>query len=275
MSALAVSMVRNEADVIEPVVRQMATQVDRLVVADHRSTDGTREILEELAADLDLQVVDDPQVGHGQGETLTALARQGAREGFDWIVPFDGDEWFYSPHGRIADVLAECPQSLVFAPSYTHLATGVDDPGVGDPVKRLGWREPNPVPLPKVACRAAKDLKIGQGNHVAVYDDDVETVRGKFAIRHFQYRSAEHFERKIRERVSVMAKTDHRGRFSGHWLRHGDVLERAGPGALEAVYREQHYREDPRAEAMVEGELRPPLVFDPVCGAQGGGVAGG
>ena len=43
-----ISMVKNEADIIESFVRYYATFADYIIIADHNSDDGTWEILEKL-----------------------------------------------------------------------------------------------------------------------------------------------------------------------------------------------------------------------------------
>jgi len=48
MRLVAVSIVKNEADIIEPFVRHTLAWVDHHLVFDHDSTDGTREILGAL-----------------------------------------------------------------------------------------------------------------------------------------------------------------------------------------------------------------------------------
>ena len=47
----AISMVRNEADVIESFVRHTLRFADRLYITDHRSEDATREILSALVSE--------------------------------------------------------------------------------------------------------------------------------------------------------------------------------------------------------------------------------
>ncbi|MCI6101295.1 MAG: glycosyltransferase family 2 protein [Selenomonas sp.] len=45
---VAISMVKNEMDIIESFVRHTLGFADLLIIADHKSTDRTREILEAL-----------------------------------------------------------------------------------------------------------------------------------------------------------------------------------------------------------------------------------
>lgn len=256
-------MIRDEVDIVESTVRHMAAEVDFLIVADNRSVDGTREILDSLAGELPLTVVDDPQMGYYQSQTMTTLAARAAERGAEWIVPFDADEWHYSPFGRLADVLAECPQAIALAPSYTYVATAEDDPEESDAVKRMGWRERDRYPLPKVACRASPGLTINQGNHSADYGKGVARTVNKFAIRHFPYRSYEQFERKVKNGAAAMSTTALENGICIHWREYGAILAEGGRAALERVYYERHFRDDPRAEVVVDGKAQPPLVFDP------------
>jgi glycosyltransferase involved in cell wall biosynthesis len=259
----AVSMVRDEADIVESTVRQMASQVDFLIVADNRSVDGTREILDSLATELPLSVVDEPQRAYYQSQTINALAGQAAEKGAEWIVPFDADEWCFSPHGRLGDVLAERPEALVFAASHIHVPTSEDAAEEPDPIRRLGWRERSPDDLPKVACRVLPGMTISQGNHVARYGRRVTQTRGQFAIRHFPYRSPEQFERKIRNGAAAIAATAFVSPICAHWREYGIAFKEGGSAALRRAFRERHYRDDPRAELIVDGEALPPLIFDP------------
>ena len=48
---VSVSMVKNEADVIESFVRHACTFVDEMYICDHKSTDGTLEILKSLQSE--------------------------------------------------------------------------------------------------------------------------------------------------------------------------------------------------------------------------------
>ena len=267
----AISMVRDEADIVEPVVRHMASQVDSLIVADNRSVDGTREILERLAAELPLTVLDEPREGYYQSRIVTRLARRAAERGAEWVVPFDADEWFASPQARIADLLAGRTEDILMCPSYEHVPTSADDPAEPDPIKRIAWRQRDREKWPKVICRGLPGLTIEQGSHSARCEGR-EAVRGvgPFTIRHFKWRSPEQFERKVRNGAAAIAATDLDDRVCNHWRSYGQVLAEGGSEALRRVFHERHFREDPSRPTIVSGVQVQGLVFDPArSGADG------
>src|SRR5258708_29763826 len=76
MRLFGVTMVRNEADIIEAFVRHNLISLDGLVLVDHGSFDGTAEILAKLQAEgLPLRVVRDADPAYPQSETMTTLSR--------------------------------------------------------------------------------------------------------------------------------------------------------------------------------------------------------
>lgn len=106
MKVFGISMVRNEADIIETNVRyHLSLGLDRLLIVDNGSTDGTDRVLERLARDRRVQWTRDSGP-YNQSETLTQLAREAFKEGANWIVPFDGDEFIHPCRGGIKDILS-------------------------------------------------------------------------------------------------------------------------------------------------------------------------
>src|SRR6478736_5534011 len=101
-----VTMVKNEQQRIEGSARQLLDGgVDALIVADNLSTDRTRAVLDDLARELPLVVIDDREPPYYQGPKMSRLARAAARCGASWIVPFDGDELWYGVDRPLAERL--------------------------------------------------------------------------------------------------------------------------------------------------------------------------
>lgn len=248
MSTFGISMVRDEADIVAETVGHMLAQVDQVIIADNGSTDGTREILE----DLPITLVDDPEVGYFQSRKMSALAARAADEGADWIIPFDADEVWYAHAGRIADVLAEQAVPVAAAQIVNHVAAMGDDVDTS-PVERIGWRQQRALPLPKVACRARLPVTIAAGNHGAHYPAGVE--HGLLEVRHFPYRSPEQFVQKAKNGAAAYAATDLPRSTGQHWREYGELIAEGGDEAGHAWFRKHFWSADP--------ERDPNLILDP------------
>lgn len=250
MTVIAVSMVKNEADIIAGTVGQMVGQVDHVIVADNMSTDDTRRIL----CDLPVTVIDDEEPGYWQSRKMSNLAVLARAMGADWVVPFDADEWWYCPHGHtVKEWLEGQPAhvAVVTAQLYDHVATAVD-PNEANPLERIGWRRTRPAPLPKVACRPVMPVTIEQGNHSATYGVVADGLR----VRHFPYRSAEQFVAKAKAGAAAYAATDLPEDVGQHWRGYGSIAASQGDEACAAIFREWFWIADP---VTCEN-----LTFDPV-----------
>lgn len=269
-AVVGVSMVRDEEDIVGATVRHLLNEVDAVLIADNRSTDRTRQVLDTIALEYPgrVVIVDDPDPAYRQSAKMTALANRARTQfGAEWIVPFDADEWWYSPFGRIAAVLTEIDPKWAIAPAplFDHVSTA-QDPDEADPTVRMGWRRKRANPLPKVACRWLPGLTIAQGNHDATYPLPVWRYDPVLVVRHFPNRSPEQFVRKARNGAEAYrAAGDSIPESQGaHWRQWGNLLDGSGPEALVEVYRTWYFREDPIGNVLDNGTPVEPLIYDPV-----------
>lgn len=250
MAVWGVAMVKDEADVIEGTVRHMAAEVDRLLVADNGSTDGTRDILDQLARTLPLTVVDDPEPAYYQSAKMTALADKAYAEGARWVVPFDADELWWAEH-RVSDICRSAhPRStVVYAALHDHIASA-DDVATPDPFRAMVWRRRDPQGLPKVAIRWIPGATIRQGNH-GVEHPGGERGDWRLSICHFPYRSAEQMRRKAVAGAAAYAATDLPEGMGEHWRSYGRLVDRHGPGVMDDIWARYRFELSPSDAGLV------------------------
>lgn len=255
MTTAALLLVKDELDILPHTLPNLLEQSDFAIVQDNASTDGTRDYLADLErADERLTVIDDPDPAYYQSVKVSALAALAAERGADWCIPADSDEWWYSPFGRIADVLEGVDSPVVTAAIYDHRCTALD-PDDPNPIARMGWRTREPLPLHKIACRPTLPVTIEQGNHGVDYGY-LPPVFGQLVIRHFPIRGVDEMIRKARNGAAAYAATDLPEDAGAHWRGWGKLSDEQ----LGEVFREHYWSAEPEAAG---------LIFDPVpCGDQ-------
>lgn len=268
MTVAAITMVKNEADVIDDTIRHMLGEVgdDGIVlVADNLSTDNTRRILDRIAAEDPRLVVDeDPDPAYEQSAKMSHLARVAAERGATIIIPFDADEVWYSEAGRVGDVLRLLPDEpwVITATIFNHFATSVD-PVDGAPFRRMRWRKTEPGALPKVAFRYEPGAVIHMGNHGVSLPSQVRpSTTVHLALRHFPARSAEQFTRKGVQGGEALALTGMSADTGAHWRGYKLLHDRGtaeaggnpagGDQILAAVFYEHFWYSAPWESGMVE-----------------------
>src|SRR5262245_2286261 len=96
---------RNEADIIRTnVLHHLNQGIDRFLILDNGSVDGTSDVLADLARDFPLEWR--PHLGHfRQDKLLTPLAQEAFVRGADWVMYVDADECWYAPGSTLRAVL--------------------------------------------------------------------------------------------------------------------------------------------------------------------------
>ena len=187
MRVFGFCMVRDEPDIIRlSVLHHLRTGVDHVLLVDNGSSDGTREIVEELGRRSRVTAWRDDSEWH-QEAMFTELAREAVRLGADWIVPFDADEFWMAPNTSLRVLLSTTDAGALEAPLVNFVqrrserAAGAE--GLLSMTRRVG-RPIGPFERtrelvesrqiafvemlypPKFVSRASRELTIGPGNHV-------------------------------------------------------------------------------------------------------------
>ncbi len=289
MKLVMTLLVRDEADVIDAQVAfHLNAGVDYVIATDHRSQDGTTEILERYAREGYLHLIREDSEEFSQSDWVTRMARLAATDfGADWVINSDGDEFWWPRGSSLADALAYVPARYgivhaVWRPfiprpdtgqSFAELMTVRLSPHAAINSPASPFR-----PNAKIAHRADPKVVVGTGNH-HLNDSMLISLRSWYPIEllHFPLRKNEQIARKY------AAVQDAWGRERG--LAHIDQavdLAREGrtdeivqslgtdPGALErglaegVLVRDTRLRDALRALAGVEelpGRGEPPPRF--------------
>lgn len=192
-------MVRDEIDVIDAVLAHLLRQgVDHILVADHLSTDGTRERLEQLARDDGrIHVALDREPGHFQMEKMSHLSRTAWRAGAGWVIPFDADEFWFAEGASLGAFLRSSRANVIRARSTFMLPASDGDVSI-DSVFAL---DRSGTSAPKVAFRAHPLALVGPGNHgVARVGEHAEGLH----IAHLPYRGTAQTARKYRTGAAAL-----------------------------------------------------------------------
>ena len=214
-SVWGVALMHNEGDIAGAVIEHLFAQgVDQVLVADNRSTDGTRDALLALAARLPVHVAEDDLEAHLQGAKMGVLVARARECGADWIVPFDADELWFAEGCSVADHLRGRDADIVTAVVHDVFPSRADSTGEPNPFRRLQRFDPRPFPISKVAFRTGRLLKVAEGNM------DV-TRRGQrtdgLFIAHYPWRSFEQLAGKVRHGRRALAQTSLGDDMGVHW----------------------------------------------------------
>ena len=91
MRTLVAVPVFNEIKTIRRVLPAIRERADEVLVVDDGSTDGTSEVLDQLAGPLGLHVLRHA-ANAGYGRSLQDAFQFGIDEGYDWLITMDMDE---------------------------------------------------------------------------------------------------------------------------------------------------------------------------------------
>lgn len=213
----AVTMVRNEADIIGHTVRHLLKQgVDLIIVVDNLSTDSTPRVLAELAAeDARVFVGRDTLDAYHQNRKMSRLAYLAHRAGADWVVLFDADEFWFSKDGRVADYLRAYPGESRVLGARLRDARPLSVEGVSLDDASASLRLDVDSYTEKVAIRPRGWVWVDHGNHTAL--DLGSTEPSELRIIHIPHRSYDQWRRKVSVGAASLENASLPWAIGNHW----------------------------------------------------------
>ena len=205
MTIVMTLSVRDEADVIEANIRyHLDAGVDFVIATDHRSTDGTTEILRRYERDGRLQLIRRDDEAFRQTEWVNEMARLAAtRHDADWVINADADEFWWPHNGTLREVFAAVPAGYgAVRGIWRHFGLRPEEP-VPFYERMVVRRAPALDPVDpycanaKVAHRADPNVRVSRGNH-DVLGESLSLLREwvPLEILHFPIRSLERLKSK-------------------------------------------------------------------------------
>jgi glycosyltransferase involved in cell wall biosynthesis len=118
MHIYGILMLRDEADILAVnVLYHLSLGLDKVLIVDNGSSDGTDRILRRLARDKRVRWTRDDSP-YRQSEIVTELAREAFRSDADWVAPLDADEFFYAPRNNLREILADSKAGGAQSPDH-------------------------------------------------------------------------------------------------------------------------------------------------------------
>jgi hypothetical protein len=200
-------LVRDECDIIDAHLSfHLNAGVDFVIATDHRSNDGTTEILESYARDGYVHLIRRHDARIQQSSWVTHMARLAATEhGADWVINSDADEFWWPREGSLKHVLEAVPDGygVVRAVSRVFIPRPGDAWFAERMTARLTLEAPINDPatpfrhVAKAAHRAHPNAVVLQGNHDVTGLPYAELATwSPLELLHFPLRSAEQAARK-------------------------------------------------------------------------------
>jgi Glycosyl transferase family 2 len=207
---------RDEADVVDAhIAFHLNAGVDFVIVTDHRSNDGTVDILEDYARQRYLHLIREQGDVMDEGAWATRMSRLAATEfGADWVIPSDADEFWWPRGGSLKEVLGSVPDRYGIVRALLRQFVPQPDNGAFF-AERMTARVATVAPIHdptslfrpnlKSIHRADPKVKVSAGAHT-LQDTQFVPLRGWYPIEflHFPIRSFEQCERKYRHLQSSL-----------------------------------------------------------------------
>jgi len=212
MKLVETLLVRDEADIIaEHLDYHLGAGVDFVIVTDHRSRDGTTEILESYQHAGVLRLIREDGEFARQSEWQTRMARLASTEHeADWVINSDADEFWWPCGPSLKDVLSAVPNRYgVVLGVVRNFVPRREDRGTFSERMTVRLSASAPIndpatpfrPVVKVAHRGHPAVVVGEGGSHRVFGLPGEVLDAWHPVEvlHVPLRSREQCARKYRK----------------------------------------------------------------------------
>jgi hypothetical protein len=271
--------VYDQDDLLEPFVRWYSELgVRRILAFDLGSTDGTRDILLDLALRYPLtwSQLDDLDIRNYSGSTTGDHLAMYARETYapEWMIMCDADEFLCVEHSGLEAILDKAKAESITALSVpcfnmTGTVRGNEDPSVSSLTTRIVQpyaetfeeQVAGAIPVPfifvkhqvKSIVKSAAFSSYVPGGHGANVEYGRRELADCLRFNHYPMRSYAKFEKKVSNAEQFLRTNDHLPEWwAWHWRR---WVNCKAQGQLEDEYRRQ----------FISMEEQRRLVADGVC----------
>lgn len=204
----SISMVKNESDIIDIFCSHLSVFFDRIILIDHKSTDGTREYLKYISSvDPRFEIYDFIEDGYEQKMVMDFITRRVVQDKtIDWLFYLDADEFFpFHTRQQLLKILKKSNPSIVGAAHWINI---IPDNYTGTFDFSNPFLVPKDVsPYKKVYFNAksfdASNLSVTQGCHSLRLKNTEEDLPEEhfFNIYHIPVRSYDHIVKKLYQGV--------------------------------------------------------------------------
>jgi glycosyltransferase involved in cell wall biosynthesis len=227
MRLLAITMCKNEEDIIERFVRINSRIIDSFIIYDDNSSDRTVEIIKKLIAekfDITLVLAEKSkkydQLCYRQNNIMNWLMRNYCEKSVDFIFPIDADEFLFESRDFICSELEKLrfyeanSYGLIpwktFIPVYSGSYYSLPLRDVFAPIKE----ENMPVPKAVIPANLIYHNELRMGNH-NLKGNNNEVILN-FCLCHFPVRSIQQITAKILISAHKLTMKKDKGPREGH-----------------------------------------------------------
>jgi hypothetical protein len=242
----SISMVKNEADIIESFVRYNMSVLDGMIILDNNSDDNTLKILNALKDEgINIHLFESEKKGYFQYSILNMLLLKAVEEfKVDIIVPLDSDEFIISNTGgnprEIIEKIDPDTYLLVkwktFVPDFSKNQNQKFIPAKITAARDESYESYYKVIVPKEIVENY-NAKLSKGNHTITYNKKYhknikQYISPDLRIAHFPLRTKDQTIRKVVTGwINTINRIDKKDNESFHWkqifdrIKEGNISE--------------------------------------------------